>query len=241
MQIYLRNCRSPREAVDARGELYWLQHLVAGYVEDLDGSCRRAAHKRKFAVGREQKFAEGRRDVERFFNFRAGEIDDEDFSGWRRGEEFAAVRGWRGRIHGRGDGNPTGDFIGRGVDYGDAGRVLIVSEDALAVGGNGNALDSFRDGDYGDETALLEVENADAAGGHIGGISAPTVGRNDDHVGFARACWDLRDHFTRGGIDDVDRFIELGGDIEHAVGAELGAVRTKRLAKVDRADEFVFA
>jgi len=78
------------------------------------------------------------------------------------------------RIGHVGNANPVRDcFVA--VSMTDAGRVLIVSKDAAAIGRNGNALDGLLHGNRSDETTFREIEHAHASGTDIGRVTAPAI------------------------------------------------------------------
>ena len=87
-----------------------------------------------------------------------------------------------------------------------------------------------------------DVEHRNRAGPDVGGVAAAAVVGDGEHVALRLAGRDGAHDLQRFGIDDGDRLVQLGGDVEQAVfRAEDGAVRPHAVAEVDVADNFCAA
>src|ERR1700674_28285 len=153
------------------------------------------------------------------------------------GQQPAAIGWWLRSISRSRQLDPLRDFVGGGVDDGNAGCVLIVGKDAASVGRDGDALNCFCDGNRGDEAACLEIQDADATRADVGSVGAAAVGRKNEHVRLRLARRDFRKNFASGRIDDLDGVGKLGGDVEQAVGTKFRAMGTKRFAELDAGNE----
>ena len=72
---------------------------------------------------------------------------------------------------------------------------------------------------------MYEIQNCDRAGADIRGVGALAIFRNRQHV----SLWTFRgnggDALLTSRIDNVDRVVEFGRDIQKTIGSELGTVR----------------
>src|SRR5260370_27044542 len=150
--------------------------LPSAEVEDGEFSRGHAGDVGDRSVGTDQNFAGLLRHVERFHNLESFQIDGYcTVRAWKDSEEKAAVGSGLGSVGVIGNVDPVADFVGSGIDDGDAQSILIVGEDARAIGGDGNALHRLGDRDGGDELAIADVYDADRAGVDGGGVSAAAV------------------------------------------------------------------
>src|SRR5260370_15273734 len=159
--------------------------LPSAEVEDGDFSRGHAGDVGDRSVGTDQNFAGLLRHVERFHNLESFQIDgDGAVRAWKDSEEKAAVGSGLGGVGVIGNADPVADFVGSGIDDGDARSVLIVGENVSAVGRDGNALHRLGDRDGGDELAIGDVYDADRAGVDVGGVGAADVFTLHEHVRF---------------------------------------------------------
>src|SRR5712664_548637 len=120
------------------------------------------------------------------------------------GKEEAAVGSGRGSVGVGRNGDPVCDFVGGGIDDGDARGILIVGEDVRAVGGDGDALHDLGYGNGSDELAIGDIEDAHAAGVDIRSISSTAIFAKHEHVRFGLARGNFRDDFARHSVNDID-------------------------------------
>ena len=110
-----------------------------------------------------------------------------------------------------------------------------------AVGLNRDSLHNLGNGNGGDQRVVHEVENADGASMHVGGIRATSIRGYDEHMRFRLAGGILRDHFASGGVDGVERLGKLGGHVKLPVRSNAWLVRAQGFAEVDGVGEFALA
>src|SRR5260370_5402826 len=217
---YLRRSADPREAVKARSEVDRRLHFPGAEVEYRNFAGLSATYVSDFSAWTNQDFRRSFWNLQRTNDLQGLQINDVKMvrnHGSR--QQPAAIRSWLRCVGHVRQCNPVGDFVRGRVDDGDAGRVLVVSEDAEPIRRDGNSLDTFGHGNRGDEFALRQIQHAHAAGADVGGVTALAVGRQNQHVGFRLARWNLRDDLSRPGSRDVHGIPQLGGSLHGPVRA----------------------
>src|SRR5260370_664382 len=238
---YLMRSADTREAVNARSEVDRRLHFPRAQVEYRNFAGPRATYVSDSSAWTNQNFRRSFWNLQRTNDLQGLQINDVKMvrnHGSR--QQPAAIRSWLRCVGHVRQCNPVGDFVSGRVDDSDAGRVLVVSEDAEPIRRDGNSLDTFGHGNRGDEFALRQIQHAHAAGADVGGVTALAVGRQNQHVGLRLARGNLRENLARPGIDDVDGIGKLGGDVQETVRSNFGAVRAERFAQIDGGGEFAF-
>src|SRR5260370_22583589 len=228
---YLMRSADTREAVNARSEVDRRLYFSGAQVECRNFAGRRATYVSDSSAWTNQNFRRSFWNLQRTNDLQGLQINDVKMvrnHGSR--QQPAAIRSWLRCVGHVRQCNPVGDFVSGRVDDSDAGRVLVVSEDAEPIRRDGNSLDTFGHGNRGDEFALRQIQHAHAAGADVGGVTALAVGRQNQHVGLRLARGNLPGELSPPRIDAVDGIGKLRPDVPQAGRAEFGAAPAGRVA-----------